>query len=498
MTTTPYANLIRHIRETATLDSCAAVLGWDERTHMPPKAAGHRADQMAALAKLAHRARTDPRVGELLTAAQPVDDGQAANLREIRRQYERAVKLPPDLVEELARVTSQAQSAWQHAKEQSDFAAFRPWLEKIVALKRREVDAVGYTDSVYDALLDEYEPGATAASVGRVFDGLKRDLIPLVAAIVDAGRQPRRDILRRDYAVDRQAALARAVATAIGYDFDAGRLDVSSHPFCTTLGPGDVRITTRYHPNQFGQAFFGTLHEVGHALYEQGLPADDYGTPLGTACSLGVHESQSRLWENAVGRGRPFWEHFLPRVRAAFPGTLDDVSLDDMLFAVKDVKASFIRVDADEVTYNLHIVFRFELEVALLTGDLAVGDLPGAWAEKFQAAFQLTPPDDAHGCLQDIHWSFGGFGYFPTYTLGNLYAAQFMTAARRELPDLDDDFRRGEFGRLKLWLNEKIHRHGQRYRADALCELVTGEPLNPRHCLDYLKSKYAPLYGIKT
>jgi carboxypeptidase Taq len=369
-------------------------------------------------------------------------------------------------------------------------------LERIVALKRQEAAAIGYTEHPYDALLDEYEPGATTIEIAHVFAALRKELTPLLGAILESGRKPRRDILERDYPVDAQQTFGREAAAAIGFDFEAGRLDVTTHPFCSGIGPGDCRITTRYNPRHFNESFFGILHEAGHGIYEQGLDPDHVGTPLGSACSLGIHESQSRLWENQIGRGRPFWEHFFPRARKAFPEALRRVALDDFLFAVNAVAMSFIRVEADEATYNLHIILRFELEQALLAGNLEPADVPAAWNEKFQTSFGLTPPTDAQGCLQDIHWSMGGLGYFPTYTLGNLYAAQLMERARRDQGDLEDDFRQGEFGQLRSWLNEKVHRAGQRWRAPELCRRVTGKPLSHKPLMAYLRNKYAPLYGI--
>jgi carboxypeptidase Taq len=505
MTLTPdhtYTELIRRVKEAALLGSCAGVLGWDERTYMPRQGSAHRGEQMALLARLTHEMMTDRAVGELLAAVEgsPLvadrESDAAVNVREIRRTYDRAVKLPKELVEELARVTTRAQGAWQEARQASNFAHFRPWLEKVVALKRQEAAAVGYRDSPYDALLDEYEPGATAAEVRQVFADLARELVPLVAAVTASGQAPRRDVLEREYPVERQQIFGEEAATAIGFDLDSGRIDVSAHPFCTGLGPGDVRLTTRYNPRRFPDAFFGVLHEAGHGMYEQGLDPAHFGTPRGSATSLGLHESQSRLWENQVGRGRPFWEHFFPRARQTFGPALRDVSLDEFLFAVNDVRPSFVRVEADEATYNLHILLRFELEQALLTGDLPPADVPAAWNERFQKAFGLTPPDDARGCLQDIHWSMGGLGYFPTYTLGNLYAAQFMDQARRDLPGLDDDFRAGRFGRLKGWLNQNLHAHGQKYRAGELCRRVTGKPLSPQPFLTYLRDKCAAAYGL--
>ncbi|QDU18587.1 carboxypeptidase M32 [Urbifossiella limnaea] len=497
-----YAELVRRSKELGVLNSCAAVLGWDQQTYMPAKGAGLRGEQMAFLAGLAHGKATDPKVGELLAAVEGSDlvrdpeSDAAANVRELRRGYDRSTKLPASLVEELARVTTAAQQAWQQARAANDFPAFRPLLEQVVALKRQEAQAVGYTDHPYNALLDEYEPGATVAEVREVFAGLTRSLVPLIKAIGDSGKKPDRSVLERDFPVERQKVFAEAAAAAFGFDFAAGRLDTTAHPFCSGVGPGDCRLTTRYNPRFFSEAFFGVLHETGHGLYEQNLPAEHFGTPVGGACSLGIHESQSRLWENQVGRGRPFWDHFFPRLRQTFPAALAGVEPERFYFAVNEVKPSLIRVEADEATYNLHVALRFELELGLISGDLAVADLPGAWNERFKALLGLDVPDDARGCLQDIHWSFGGIGYFPTYTLGNLYAAQLMAAARRDLAGLDDDFRRGEFSRLKGWLGQHIHRHGGRYRAGELCRRATGEPLSAVPFMSYLNEKFGPLYGV--
>jgi carboxypeptidase Taq len=500
-----YADLVRRSKELGVLHSCAGVLGWDQQTYMPPKGAALRGEQMAFLAALSHQKFTDPKVGELLAAVEgsdlvnDPDSPEAANVREIRRGFDRATKLPQSLVEELARVTTQAQQAWEQAKKGSDFPAFRPWLEKVVTLKRQEADAVGWTGHPYNALVDEYEPGTTAAELTELFAGLTAELAPLVKAITTSPTQPDRSVLQREFPPDRQRVFAEAAAAAFGFDFAAGRLDTTAHPFCSGLGPGDCRITTRYNPRFFSEAFFGVLHETGHALYEQNLPAEHFGTPLGSACSLGIHESQSRLWENQVGRGRPFWDHFFPRLKQTFPTALHGVSPDTFYFAVNDVRPSLIRVEADEATYNLHIALRFEIELALLSGDLTVADLPGAWNDRFQGLFGLDVPDDARGCLQDIHWSFGGLGYFPTYTLGNLYAAQFMEAARESCGGAETphaDFRRGEFDRLRQWLAANIYRHGQRFRAGELCRRATGRPLSPGPFLTHLREKFGPLYGV--
>ncbi|MCE9533426.1 MAG: carboxypeptidase M32 [Planctomycetes bacterium] len=499
-----YIELIRRTREAATLGSCASVLGWDERVYMPRAGSSFRGDQMALLAKMAHEMSIAPEVGEALAAVEGSDlvrdpeTDAAVNVREIRRAYDRSVKLPKALVEELARVTTRAQQAWQEARQANDFPSFRPWLEKVVALKREEAQAVGFKEHPYDALLDEYEPGTTASEIKQVFAGLSAELVPLISAISESKRKPDKQILQRDFPVELQKVFGTSAAAAIGFDFSAGRLDVTTHPFCSGIGPGDCRITTRYNPRFFNESLFGILHEAGHGLYEQGLDPEHFGAPLGSYCSLGIHESQSRLWENQVGRGRPFWEHFFPRAQQIFVDALSGVKFDDFYFAINEVKPSFIRVEADEATYNLHIILRFELELGLMSGDLKPADLPGAWNEKFSRMFDLTPPDERQGFLQDIHWSMGGIGYFPTYTLGNLYAAQFMTQARRDLEGLEDDFRRGDFLRLKTWLNEKIHRPGRRWRANDLCKRITGKPLGHKALIHHLRDKYAMLYGTTT
>lgn len=490
-----YPELLRRARDIAVAQSCAAVLGWDQQTYLPPAGADFRGEQLAFLAALAHQKLTDPGYGDLLDrAAESPEvgdpDGVAAvNVRELRRAYDRATKLPARLVAELARVTAAAHLAWADARRTDTFATFRPFLERIVALKREEAAAVGFIDHPYDALLDEYEPGTTAADVRAVFADLTAGLVPLIHQA--AGVAPAADVLARDFPVDRQKLFAESAAAAVGFDFRAGRLDTAAHPFCSAVGPGDCRLTTRYNSRAFPEAFFGVLHEAGHGLYEQNLPAEAFGTPAGMYCSLGIHESQSRLWENQVGRGRPFWRHFYPRLKQAFPGTLDDVPMMDFLVAVNRVRPSFIRVEADEATYNLHIILRFELELGLIAGDLAVADLPAAWNERFQALFGLAVPSDREGCLQDIHWSFGGLGYFPTYTLGNLYAAQFMAAARHSLGGdvLDESLARGDFSSLLGWLTEHVYRHGRRYSAGELCRRATGAGLSSGPFIEYLRGK---------
>jgi len=493
--------LVSRLKSTAVLASCSALLGWDEQTYLPPGGAGHRAEQLGLLAGMAHQQATDPKIGELLSQLETakafaIDSPEAALLREARRDYDRKTKLPQRLVEELSRTTTLSQHAWVAARKKKDFAEFRPWLEKVVALKREEADVLSAGGEKYDALLDDYEAGATSESVAASFASLRKELVGLLDAIRGSGRASDGSVLTRSYPVEAQRAFGRAAAAAIGFDFGRGRLDEAAHPFCSGIGPGDCRLTTRYDEHHVPGAFFGTLHEAGHGLYEQGLPAGWFGTPLGEACSLGVHESQSRMWENFVGRSRAFWACFFPQARDAFPGALKDVDTEAFYRAINDVRPSYIRVEADEVTYNLHIMLRFELERPLIAGDLAPADAPGAWDDAFVRDFGMRPTNVAEGALQDIHWSAGLVGYFPTYALGNMYAAQLFEQARVDLGDLDAMFARGEFTPLKGWLVENVHRHGRRYRPAELIERVTGRAQSPEPLVRHLREKYGELYGV--
>jgi carboxypeptidase Taq len=389
--------------------------------------------------------------------------------------------------------------AWVKARKGNAFDVFAPWLEKIVSLKRREAEVLGYRDGhIYDPLLDQYEPGAKTAEIGPLLAGLRERLVPLLQAIAGSKRTPPAQLYPPGTTFPREAQseFGLAVVRDMGFDLDAGRLDTANHPFCSPAAPSNVRLTTRYDDHDPRSCFFSIIHEAGHGLYEQGFEAEHYGTPMADAVSSGIHESQSRLWENQVARSRPFWEHYFPKLRERFPAAFAGVSLDGFHFSVNEVRPSLIRVEADEFTYNLHILLRFEIECDLLTGKLGVSELPRVWNARMEKYLGLTPPTDADGVLQDIHWSFGGFGYFPSYTLGNLYAAQFMVQARRDLPDLDDRIRRGDLRALRDWLRERIHRHGSRWRAHELVMHVTGKPLSVEPFLDYLRGKFGPLYGI--
>jgi carboxypeptidase Taq len=498
-----YEQLLSHLRETAMLGSVGSLLGWDERVNLPHKGTEHRGNQVALVSRIVHERFTSPRVGELLSqleasdAMNDRDSDLAVNVRETRRAYDRAVKLPASLVEEMAKTEILAQAAWVEARRKSSYPDFEPWLARWLTLKNREADCVGYKHSRYDALLDPFEPDETAANLARVFESLRGPLVELVGAIVSSGRKAPLEILERSYPAAGQEKLGRLAAEKVGFDFQAGRLDVSVHPFCSGIGPGDTRMTTRYDERYFGDAFFGVLHETGHGLYDQGLPDEHFGTPRGEAVSLGIHESQSRMWENFVARSRSFWRYFLPIARQTFPAdTLRDVTDDQWYFAVNDVRPSLIRTEADEATYNLHVLLRFELEQAMLNGDLPTRDVPAAWNQRMNKYLGITPPDDARGCLQDIHWSGGAIGYFPTYTLGNLYAAEFFEQARKDLGDLDAHFSRGEFGPLLGWLRQHIHSQGKRYAARDLVKRVTGRELSAEPLLRHLRGKANELYGV--
>jgi carboxypeptidase Taq len=495
-----YEQLIELTRRRAVLASCLELLSWDELTYMPRAGVAHRAEQLALLTGLHHVQLTDPRIGELIGELEGSDlvrdplSAEAVNVREIRRSVNRQRRLPQRLVEELARTTCRAQSEWEAARRDNDFSRFQPWLERIVGLKSEEAEALGYETSRYDALLEEYEPGARSADIAWLFASLRPELISLLNAIGEKPRKPAG--LRGQFPVRQQQLLCEAVAAAVGFDFQSGRLDAAVHPFTSFIGSGDCRLTIRYNLACFCDALFTTLHEAGHGLYEQGLDTAHYGTPMGEVPSLGLHESQARLWENFVGRSRSFWEHFLLQARALFPGTLDAVTLDEVYVAVNQVEASPIRVTADEVTYNLHILVRFDLERALMTGDLKATDVPAAWNEAYRRNLGVTPASDAVGCLQDGHWASGQIGYFPTYTLGNLFAAQLFVRAETDLGSLAGPFAQGRFDGLLGWLRRKVHCEGSRYPSAQLIEHVTGSAPSHHAFVQKLRQKYAELYGL--
>lgn len=495
------ANDLARLRERlgtiADLEQALALLGWDQHTYLPAGGVEARGRQSATLARLRHEHLVDDALDGVLRAleARELHGDDAALVRETRRVVDRARRVPADLVTALALQQARGQAVWAQARAADDFARFAPELRAMVALQRERAAALGDGDA-YDVLHDLYELGSTAARVAEVFAPLRRELVALLDAVRGSAFRPDLALLERPVPEAAQEAFAVEVVRAFGFDFERGRLDRTVHPFAQRVGPGDVRITTRYRGDRFAMALFGTLHEAGHGMYEQNLPAAEARTPLGSAASLGVHESQSRLWENLVGRGRPFWTWALPRFRAHAPGVFEDVDVDRFVGAVNAVRPSLIRVEADELTYHLHVMLRFDLERALVSGALDVADLPGAWAEGSAALGLPTPPSDREGCLQDVHWSAGLFGYFPTYTLGTLLSVQLWEALRRDVPDVDARVAAGDFAPLSGWLVRHVHDQGSRYEPEELVRRATGAPLAADAFLRYARAKYGALYGF--
>lgn len=501
--------LTTKLLEIQRINSAAAVLSWDQETYMPAGGGEARAEQIAVLQGIAHEKLVSSDVQALLSQWVDPATGQAAEqpgdswdepsrslLREIWRDFSRAKKLPLDFVVTLSRECSLAQQVWVEARAQNKFSMFLPNLRTVLDLKREEAQYLGYEASPYNALLDVYEPGATIAELQPVFATLKARLVPLLKKITESRVQIDDRILHHSYDQTRQLEFGRLVLTAMGYDFKRGRLDLSAHPFTTSFHPTDVRVTTRVHEQELQSCLFSCIHEGGHGLYDQGLDQQHFGTPLGDSVSLGIHESQSRLWENCVGRSRPFWSFFYPVLQQTFHEQLRGVDVEQFYAAINHVKPSLIRVEADELTYNLHIMLRFEIEQDLIEGKTQPNDLPAIWNRKMEEYLGLVPPTDAEGVLQDVHWSFGSFGYFPTYTLGNLYSVQFFEQAKLEIPHLEEQIAAGQLMSLRRWLEQKIHRWGRMFTPAHLAERVTGSTINPEPFLQYVEKKYGELYQL--
>ncbi|ULA63758.1 MAG: Thermostable carboxypeptidase 1 [Nitrospira sp.] len=501
--------LTSKLLEITRINSAAAVLSWDQETYMPAGGGEARAEQIAVLQGIAHDKLVAPDIERFLAATVDPATGQAIDqpgdlwdepsrslLRESWRDFSRAKKLPSDFVIRLSRETSLAQQVWAEAKERNNFRQFLPNLRTVLKLKREEAEYLGYRTSPYDALLDTYEPGSTIATLRPLFAQMKARLVPLLKRVTQSPNQIDDSILRHSYDQARQLEFGRLVLIAMGYDFERGRLDLSAHPFTTSFHPTDVRVTTRIHERELQSCLFSCIHEGGHGLYDQGLDQRYFGTPLGESVSLGIHESQSRMWENCVGRSRAFWQFFYPVLQQTFHHQLRGIDLEHFYAAINCVKPSLIRVEADELTYNLHIMLRFEIEQDLIEGRTQPDDLPGIWNQKMQDYLGITPKTDAEGVLQDVHWSFGAFGYFPTYTLGNLYSVQFFEQAKLEIPNLDDEIAAGQLLGLRRWLEQKIHRWGRMFTPDHLAQRVTGKSIDPEPFLTYLERKYSELYHV--
>lgn len=494
-----YQDYVNHLSKIADISNSIAVLSWDQEVMMPPKGAEKRAQQISTLAGIHHELSAQEDFGTLLKKLSEDDtltDEQKRNVTVSLKEFERNQKYSTAFVQEMSKSISQAFQAWNKAKKEDDFSIFQPFLEKLVALKREECELLGYKDHPYDALIDQYEPETTVAELDVLFEDVKNQLVEFVQEIA-AATQNEDALMRQHYPKDKQLLFTEHILAKMGYDFDAGRQDISSHPFSTSFSSEDSRVTTRVSESDLSEILWSSIHEGGHALYEQGLKIENYGLPSGTYLSLGIHESQSRLWENNVGRSLSFWNYFYPKLQEIFPDNLKNYTVGDFYKAMNIVQPSLIRTNADELTYHFHVLIRYEIEKELIAGTIEVVDLPEVWNNKYKAYLNIDVPSDAKGVLQDIHWSHGSFGYFPTYSLGSFYAAQFFNKAEEQIEQLDEKIKQGDFSELLDWLRTNIHQYGRLYTAAELCEKVTGEKLNFAYFMRYAKEKYAQLYQLK-
>jgi carboxypeptidase Taq len=498
-----YGKLHEKSQYSSILGGIQHLLDWDQETYMPPAASGIRSEQLKILAGLIHKSRTSPAFAKALSKLIDLKSGkilvkdltspQKVAVQVWRRDYLKDTCLPASFVEEMAQLSSQAVVAWRAAKAQESFHTFAPYLDKIIYMNRKKADYLGYDNHPYDALMDLFEPGAKTAEISPLFTSLRKSITTLLTKI-KAAKQIDDRFLFGKFEKNKQMEFGHMLMEAVGYDQTKGRLDISTHPFSCSIHPTDSRITSRIHPQSLMGHLSAVMHECGHSLYEMGLPEEHYGSPLGQAISLGMHESQSRWWETRIGQSKSFWEHFLPLLKKTFPKQLDNVKLEAFYKAVNKVEPSFIRVEADEVTYSLHVILRFELEKALIEGSLSVREIPEAWNAQMQELLGITPSNYAEGCLQDIHWSMGALGYFPTYTLGNLYAAHLFAAFEKEHPDWEKRVAKGELLFIKEWLNHHVHHYGRQYNSKELLKHVTGKEFSTDAYSAYLNKKYKEIY----
>ena len=495
-----YDELLARLKDIDLVTQIGGLLGWDQEVLMPPKAAKLRAEQLSWISKTGHEKLTDSRIGELLDILEQkndLDEVQIGNIRLARDSYNKATKLPTDFVAEMAMHKSKSQISWTRARAENDFSIFRDDLSKMVEMSRKKADYLGYDEVRYDALLDLYESGLTVSKVDPLFIGLRESVAPLVKRVIENGKKPDMSWVHDNtWSKQGQERLSQSISEAIGFDFEAGRRDASTHPFCGGPNPDDVRWTTRYDEKDPFGSLYGSMHETGHGLYEQGRPRNLDFQPAGSANGLGVHESQSRLWENQIGRSREFCEWALPIWKEHFPEQMKGVSAEDLWRSVNFVEPSLIRVEADEATYNLHIMIRYEIEKKLISGEIEVDELPEVWDDMYEEFLGIRAPNRTLGVLQDIHWSFGAFGYFPTYTLGNLYSAQLLTAARKELPNHDEQIRNGDFTPLLEWMRKNVHSRGSIVEPSELIKEATGNNPSPDDFVKYLQDKVEYLYEL--
>ncbi len=498
-TATQYETYKGKMQQIADIRNAIAVLSWDQETYLPEKGAAFRGQQITTLSSLSHELFTADQLGELLETLnkekQHLEPVAAKNVALSLEDYQKNKKYPASFVAELSQTTNECYHAWINARKEGSYAVFQPVLNRMVELKRKEADILGYEGHPYNALLNEYEKGATTTMLDKVFADVKTALTPLLRSI-EQRPQVKKDFLHLHYDRNRQWEFGIQLLKAMGYDMAAGRQDVSEHPFTTSFNPQDVRVTTRIDEKDFGNMTWSCIHEGGHALYEQGLDTAAYGLPSGEAASLGIHESQSRLWENNVGRSLVFWEHHYPQLQQLFPDNLGTVSLQDFYKAINLVQPSLIRTEADELTYHFHVMVRYEIEKGLLDGTYQTKDLREIWNSYYKEFLHVSVPNDTQGVLQDIHWSHGSFGYFPTYSLGSFYAAQFFATAQQQIPGLTGQIAAGKYDELLTWLRQQVHRHGRYYTSNELCERITGQPLEFRYFLDYATQKFGDIYGL--
>ncbi len=496
-----YDSLVEKLQEKSRLGSVMGILHWDQEVIMPKGGASSRARQLAALAAVLHEKSTDSELEGMLDRLLECPEAQFndyewCNIQEAKRDYDLDTKVPRKLVTELAELSSKGHSIWAKAREENRYSDFAPTLKRLIELKKQWAACVAPEKSAYDANIDLFERDATVEKIEPVFEKLKQELIPLIRAIADSGKQVDMSPLEGRFPLEKQEALGRKISEEMGFSFEQGRMDVSVHPFSGGGDLTDVRITTRYQEDNFVESLYAVIHETGHGLYEQGRMQDWPDLPVSESLTMGIHESQSLFWERMIAQARPFLTHFFPLFAETFPEQMKGVSVDTLYAAINRVVPSLIRVEADEVTYPLHVILRFEMEKGIFDGSLSVEDLPEVWNQKMKEYLGVEPATDREGVLQDVHWSGGAFGYFPSYTLGAMYACQFYRTLKRDIPDIEDQVSQGKLKPVKEWLNKNIHKRGRLYSAEGLCELVTGEMLNPEHFIGYLKGKYGELYGI--
>ncbi len=492
---TEYKNTRTKIND---ISKAISVLHWDQETNMPKGGAGLRAQQISTLAGILHEHKTNETYGKVLNelSNETLALKEKRNVEISLKSFSQNKKFDTDFVIELSKTTSECFQAWQEAKKQDDFGVFEPHLTKMVELKRKQAEILGYEDHPYTALMDEFEPDMTTKEVEVLFEQVKNELTPFIKQVFEAP-QVNDAWISKHYNHQKQWDWGIDLLKFCGYDLNTGRQDVSTHPFTTDFGSQDVRVTTRINETDLMEMSWSTLHECGHALYEQGLPIEEYGLPSGTSVSLGIHESQSRLYENNLGRSYNFWQFCYPKLQALFPENLGNISLQDFYKSINKVAPSLIRTSADELTYHSHIMIRFEIEKALIEGSIAVKDIPSVWNEKYKTYLNVDVPSDALGCLQDVHWSHGSFGYFPTYSLGSFYAAQLYAKLSTDIPNYENEVIKGNYQPLLNWLRSNIHKYGSTYKASELCERATGEKLNFKYFMDYAKNKFGNVYELE-